>query len=423
VEDERTERERRGPSGDGAGSPGYAGVLKVLGVPGSHGRAVALHTGAWFLFGVFAAGVTQQLGFVVGKQGGSPALVALVMTGPYAASALAMLYVPWLERHRSRHLVAVPKMFAAAMLMLAAVCTGPVGLAIVAVAALTVHSAGNVFYGRLLGQLYPLESRGRMQSLPMFVQAAAMAGMSVVAGKALGSSEEAYRWFLPACSAVGIAAGAMVLMLPTGEEKGPPARSSLRECLRDVTGDKSFLLWIAIYSCTSIGFWLASAARPVYFEKMLGFGYWENGLAIAAANGTYCFAFLAWGRLLDRMRSLLTMVASWALIGAGLVLMTWGRSFEWVIAGQGLFGIGLAGNDIAWFPVVLEFAPEGRVDRYMGFYMTIFGLRVLVGGVVSGTLMQLDVTGSWKALVLASATILLGAAGMFALRRLMPADK
>ena len=145
-----------------------AGILGFPEIAPSYRRAVLRHTVSWCLFGVFIGSVVQQLGFVTKNIGGSPALVALVVTGPSAASALFMLCVPWLERYRARSLVAIPRFIAAAMLLLVGVCTGPVSLVIVALLALTVYGMSAVFYGRLLGQLYPLQSRGRMLSLPLF---------------------------------------------------------------------------------------------------------------------------------------------------------------------------------------------------------------------------------------------------------------
>jgi len=375
------------------------------------------HTVAWLLAGAFGGAVVQQLGFIVRKIGGSPALVALVVTGPSAASLLAMLYVPWLERYRARALVAFPRIIAAAMLLLAGACAGPLSLALVAVIALTIHNVGEVFYGRLLSQLYPLQSRGRLLSLPMFARGVALAGMCAVAGWALGSGEAAYRWFLPAGAVLGAVGGVLVMRFPTRAEAQPPQRAGIRACLREVAANRPFLMWTVIYSVTTVGFWLAYTARPVYFSDLLGFEYWQNGVATAAYNAALCLGFLVWGRLLDRFRSLRTMMISWVLVASGILIMVGGMSFEWAIVGQCLSGFGMAANSLAWYPVVLEFAPEGKVDRYMGLYMTAFGLRVLLGGSVGGTLMQLGRMGSRNALLVGAATMLLGVAGMFALRR------
>ena len=59
-------------------------------------------------------------------------------------------------------------------------------------------------------------------------------------------------------------------------------------------------------------------------------------------------------------------------------------------------------TDMAWYPVVLEFAPRHSVDRYMGVYMSVFGLRAIIGGVLSATLMELTASGSRLALLTAA---------------------
>ena len=66
--------------------------------------------------------------------------------------------------------------------------------------------------------------------------------------------------------------------------------------------------------------------------------------------------------------------------------------------------------------VVLEFAPEDRVDRYMGLYMFFYGVRALLGGLLAGTLMELTPRGSWIALAVAAAVTLTGSLLMLCVR-------
>jgi len=404
-------------SSRGNSSLGVAGLLGTLGIPPSHGRVVMLHTASWLLFGLFVGSVNEQLGFIVRTIGGSPWLVPLVVSGPAVTSLVAILFVPWLERYQARSLVALPRIIAAVLLVPIAMCKGPVSLAVVALVALAVQNVGDVFYGRLLSGLYPSTSRGRLLSLPMLVQAAAIACTAWGAGLILKSGPAAYRWFLPLGAVLGGAGGALILGFPTGAQTQLPQRASLGTWLREVSADRPFLMWTLVYFVTTVGYWLANCAKPVYFRDILGFGYEENGIAVAAFYGTYCPGFLIWGRLLDRFKSLRIMIASWILFGAGILVMICWPGFEGAIIGQCLAGLGLAGNGLAWYPVVLEFAPVDRVDRYMGLYMTVFGVRVLLGGLISGTLMELGPMGSRSTLLIASVTVLVGVAGMFALRR------
>ncbi len=393
------------------------GLLKLLDIDSSYRATVWPHTLAWLFLGVLGGGALQQIGFIVKKIGGSPALVTLVMIGPYVASLLAIVYVPWLERREVRALVAIPRLLGAGLLGVTYIVSGPIGLGVVFLIAMIVSKVGDTFYGRLLGQMYPLHGTGRMLSLPMFVNAAAAASVAVIAGWILKRNAGAYEWLLPACGAAGVMAALIVWRIPVHRVTGKPPRVSLGASLRQVAGDKAFLRWVLIYSFTSIGFWFSYSALPVFFEGGLGFGYLENGIAVAAFNASYCLGFLVGGRFLDRFRSLLTIMLGWSLVGVGTLMIALGRGFGWVIAGQALAGLGLTGNDIAWYPVVLEFAPSRRIDRYMGFYMTVFGIRALAGGLISGALMELSPVGSWIALIAGSMSMLGGAGMMLAFRR------
>ena len=65
-------------------------------------RIVVLHTASFSLLGLVRGGLLQQLGFVIGKLGGSPGLVVLGTTAPLALLMLTYLVIPWGERFASR---------------------------------------------------------------------------------------------------------------------------------------------------------------------------------------------------------------------------------------------------------------------------------------------------------------------------------
>ena len=388
-----------------------AGVL-----PLTYRKIRNVHTVAWLFLGLFLAGAFQQIGFIVKKNGGSPAFVALVMTGPFSISMLSLLYVPLFERIRARILVSLPRMLSGGILLFTFVCRDYVSLSVLAFISLSLFSLSNTFYGRLLAELYPSDIRGRMLSLPLFARAVAMIGMSILAGWALNLGQGSYRIFLPVIGLIGVFAAILVLRLPVGQEWTPPVRAGLRQVFREMSEDRAFLVWTLVYSVSTFGYWLVYSAKPVYFEAVLAFDYWQNGLALAFFNGAFCLGFLLSGRLLDRVKSRLIMVMSWILAGLGSAVMLMARKLTVVLLGQVLFGLGMSGNDIAWFTVVLEYAPSKSVDRYMGFYMTVFGARVLSSGLISGALMEVTAGGSFLVILCGSGLMLAGAAGMFLMR-------
>lgn len=391
-------------------------IFQSLSVPREHRSTVRRHTFAWALMGLFVGGAVQQLGFIVRKTGGSPFLVALVTAGPHASALFTVLYASLLERHQARTIVAFCRALFAALFLLAVAVPAPAGLAVMGLAAVMAAKVGDTFYGRLLAGMYPQELRGRLQSLPLFAQALALAGASTLAGRLLTSHETAFRWLLPALAPVGLAAALLILRFPSQPAAAPPpqgARPSVARVLAEVARDRPFLRWTVIYTVPNLGFWLVYASLPVYFASVLSFDYWQNGVTLAGYNAAYCLGFLVWGRVLDRARSVRTMVASWSLVGVATLMTAAVPSWTAALVGQALSGFALAGNDIAWYPVVLEFAPEHRVDRYMSLYMTAVGVRALIGGVLGSVLMNASHTGSRTALFLAALLMVIGSVGMY----------
>ena len=383
-------------------------------------ETVVRHTVAWALLGVYHAGIGQQVGFLIGKLGGTPALVALAVTAPAAVPLASFLFVPWGERVRARSLVAGAGLAASTLFLLAALPMGPAGLAVLAFCATAVSLAGSTFYGRLLSRLYPAESRGRLSSVPLFARSAVGAGVSVLAGWLLGTGPVAHRWVLPAAALFGIASALLVFRLPADRapepRTGPPAARGIREAV----ADRRFLLWTLLYSFINIGYWLAHSAKPVYFATVLGFSYFQNGLAVGVVSVTYCLGLLFWGRLVDRFGPIRSLAVTWILVGAGIALVGLAGRFAWVLAGEVLFGIGMAGNELARLLAVLHFAPGEQVDSYMGLFMTLYGVRALSGGLIGVALMEMSPTGSRIGLLAASLIIIVGSAATLALRGRRP---
>ena len=133
---------------------------------------------------------------------------------------------------------------------------------------------------------------------------------------------------------------------------------------------------------------------------------------MAAFNVTYCLGLVFWGTVLDRFGAFRTLLLSWAIVVTGFGVMALGQSFESAVLGQALIGLGQSGIDISRLLVVLDFAPAGRVDRYIGLFMTLYGVRVLLGGILGAGIMQLSSTGSRTALAVACFVVLSGAGSM-----------
>ncbi len=386
--------------------------MKLFDIDPIYRKAVYRHVVAWFFFGIFTAGIAQQIGFIVGKSGGSPILVTLVTSGPAALAILSFLVVPWGRRFSAKTLVGIPRIFAALLFLAVIANIGPIGLAIIAFIAIGIFILSQLFYGRLLGQIYPLRNRGRLMSLSMFVRSSTAIGVSLFVGRLLGFDELAYRWLLPAVGLCGVASSVLLLSIPLRGQSADHGQADDSIKAAAVFRDRPYFVWTLLYSVSSVGYYIAHSAKPVFFARILFFSYWDNGVALAAFNITFCLGLVFWGTVLDRFGALRTMILSWAIMATGFGVMAVGQNYESAILGQALIGLGQSGIDISRLLVVLDFAPAKGVDRYMGLFMTLYGVRALLGGVLGAGIMQLSPTGSRTALAVACLVVLSGAVSM-----------
>ena len=381
---------------------------------------VTRHAVAWSFLGVFWGAGWQQVAFVVEMMGGSPSMVAAVSTGPSAFAVLMVIYARMYEGRSARRVLGTHRVIGCVLFGLCALSGKPLGIAVAAILGLIVFKAGDTFYGRLVAEMYPTEVRGRMLSAPMFMHASVAAVVSLGAGWALRTWPRAHHWVLAVAAVAGVASALIITRVDIGPEakgeEGLSRAAPFGEVLREIARDRGFVLWLVVYSVTTAGYWLIPASLPVYLHDVLGLGYLENGVAAACFSAMYCLGFLVWGRVLDRVRSVRTMIICWAAVAVGTLVTVLGPSYGLLLAGRLICGFALAGNDMAWYPVVLEFAPRHAVDRYMGVYMTVFGLRAIFGGLLSGAMMEMSTTGSRAALLTAAIIMAVGVVGIAALR-------
>jgi MFS family permease len=112
-----------------------------------------------------------------------------------------------------------------------------------------------------------------------------------------------------------------------------------------------------------------------------------------------------------------SLVVSWIGVACGLAVIAVSPGYPWLLFGEVLVGVGMAGNELARLLAVLEFAPGERVDRYMGLFMTLFGVRALLGSVMGAFLMELSPDGSRTGLLISVAMMVSGSFVMLAFFR------
>ena len=131
--------------------------------------------------------------------------------------------------------------------------------------------------------------------------------------------------------------------------------------------------------------------------------------------------YFNWGTRLDRRRPEKIVAAqslAWALIPVIYLLST-----KWwmLVPAKILLGIVGSGNDLAYFMGVIYFAPRERLSQYQAIFLTLIGIRGIIGPLSAGWLVERNILGSSSVFIIcAVATVVSVGVLMFGYKRYRP---
>ncbi len=95
-----------------------------------------------------------------------------------------------------------------------------------------------------------------------------------------------------------------------------------------------------------------------------------------------------WGKLFDRMNFFTLRIVLNIGFAIGIVTFYTGNSLPGLITGALIFGVSVAGGDVAWSLWVTKFAPPERVAEYMAVHTCLTGLRGIIAPLVGFLLLS-----------------------------------
>lgn len=374
------------------------------------------HILASILTGLFMGGLVQYLAFAARRLGASVTMVAMLTALPRVVLLTSFLYAHWFEHLPSTLRTGLPRIAGCLVLACLAFTADPFWFIVIGILGNVGLLVAHMHYGNLVDDLYPATHRGRFLSSTLAAGLLATMAANFAAGSLLDCDPASYRVVFVVCAALGAGGGIVFALIPIARKARSQPVVDFHE-LALAFRDRKFLRWMVLYSLTTLPFWIAVPAYPVFFNDELGLDYGRFGLTQIVLNGCMLATFLAAGHALDRWGSIVLMGLAWLGVAAGEITLGLCHNLGTALAAQAVGGVALALNDLAWFPVVLEFAPREKVNRYMGVHMTFFGVRSLVGAWLAAVLMQHLPGGSRTALILAGLLTLPGALAILLLRR------
>ena len=344
-----------------------------------------------------------------------PTAKALLASGGSIGMLLSLLVVSMVANSGLR-----PARVAAMLLSLGAVTMGVVA----AIPTPTVFVAGSITAMALLAMTIPLltqvyqdnypgHSRGRLFSLTMMIRIGSAAAFAAAAGRVLAADMQWNRWLLLVYSGA-FAFSAVCLLRHESKPLTRSGHASPLRALRLVREDRIFRLNLIVWMLMGFAN-LMMAPMRVEFLANPRYGPPLAATSIALLTGVIpnivkLLLSPLWGRLFDRMEFLsmrATLNLSFAL---GILAFFTSREMPGLLAGAVIFGIAMAGGELAWSLWVTKFSPPERVAEYMSVHTFFTGLRGVGAPLVAFNLLTYISIGalSWvcAAMIVAASLIL-----------------
>ncbi|MFO7958204.1 MAG: hypothetical protein R6X33_14045 [Candidatus Brocadiia bacterium] len=355
-------------------------------VPKQYRRRGYRHTVSWIFFGMFFGTAVTHGPFVIRQLGGSALHSLLLNIGQGLPLVPALFWVPLIERRNPVRMTGLFLALGGVVMTFSAFTDGTLSLSLLLMGAMMFTTLYRPTYGTSMQQIYPREWRGQLMSLPSTVGMLARVAWLSLAGILLKVNLDSYHLVFPIAGVCMITGGWLFRGIGgsrggKGEdllEESPSVGSYTSSVLRWVWERKPLLVFLLGYWLVAAGGVLFFNALPLYASDELGITPDKWGYANAGYRLATLLSFWFWGLFLDRFGAPITILVTWTGMGllmGGMFFVTGWVPFVLLVVLRGLF---MAGNMLAFFPIVMHFTDSAETFRGMSLHFTLWGLRWII---------------------------------------------
>lgn len=225
---------------------------------------------------------------------------------------------------------------------------------------------------------YPDTARGRLFSRSVMVRVAAGALFAELAGRWIAVDRTGSRGLLVVYALAMLFAAAQVAEYPSGRLRSGGGSHPLR-ALRWVRDDALFRRTLVCWMLMGFANLMMVPLRVEYLANP------RHGLAHSAATVALLTAVIPnamrlvmspiWGWVFDRVNFFALRVVLNLGFALGILTFFTSDTMTGLLTGAVLFGVAMAGGDVAWTLWVTKIAPPDRVAEYMSVHTFFTGLR------------------------------------------------
>jgi len=238
---------------------------------------------------------------------------------------------------------------------------------------------------------YPALQRGRIFSRTFVIRILSAIVFSYAAGWLLEIDIGLYRWII-LCFAIALAASSFCLYhCPSGtlpNDKTLRPFAGMRHVRDDITFRRTLMSWMLMGFAN-----LMMVPMRVEFLANPQHGAAKSAAIVALLTGIVPNAARlvlspVWGRLFDSMNFFTLRIILNIGFAFGALAFFTGDSMAGLVIGAIIFGVSMAGGDIAWNLWVTKMAPPEHVAEYMSMHTFFTGIRGVLAPIVAFQCLQ-----------------------------------
>jgi MFS family permease len=239
---------------------------------------------------------------------------------------------------------------------------------------------------------YPLELRGRIYGMITSVTVLGSMAAALLAGRLIDQDARWARVVFPAAAVLGLLGHVMLSRIRWRHEDpgataaveergiGRAVRTGWTSMWRTLRDDRDFRDFEINFILYGTGLLAAMPLVVAFAEGPLGLStaQWSLADRLALPVMQLLVVPLA-GRLCDRIGVVRLMAISFSLVGAFFLSMLLVRDGTSLVAAYVLYGVCMAGVNVAWALGPLLFAPARQAHHYASVHMAMVGIRSVIG--------------------------------------------
>ncbi|MDA0989839.1 MAG: hypothetical protein O3A51_03710 [Verrucomicrobia bacterium] len=209
------------------------------------------------------------------------------------------------------------------------------------------------------------------------------------AGRLLDAHPLAYRWLYPLAGLICIGASAKFFGLPrrSAERVARAQTPRLMEEWHTLWGGPTFALLMIVFFIGALGEKISMPILPIYFADILDLTYAQVAVTLGVVGPLLAIiGYWIWGELLKRWTPMrvITVCMLIKVVRPICWAMATGQAspVAWLMAGEGVFRLMIAGLDMGIILAVLQVSKPGREPVYVGIHYAFMGLRGVLGPVL-----------------------------------------